>query len=153
MKKLTIYTDGACSGNPGKGGWAAILIVGDNKKNLSGAEYKTTNNRMELTAVIQSLQSLDDYNDFEIEINTDSKYVKDGIEIWINKWKENGWKTANKKEVKNQDLWKNLDNIIQGKKIKWNWVKGHSNNELNNEVDKLARRNLCSKLRLNSNLA
>ena len=116
MKKLTIYTDGACSGNPGKGGWAAILIVGDNKKNLSGAEYKTTNNRMELTAVIQSLQSLDDYNDFEIEINTDSKYVKDGIEIWINKWKENGWKTANKKEVKNQDLWKNLDNIIQGKK-------------------------------------
>ena len=118
MKKLTIYTDGACSGNPGKGGWAAILIVGDNKKNLSGAEYKTTNNRMELTAVIQSLQSLDDYNDFEIEINTDSKYVKDGIEIWINKWKENGWKTANKKEVKNQDLWKNLDNIIQGKKNK-----------------------------------
>ena len=100
MKKLTIYTDGACSGNPGKGGWAAILIVGDNKKNLSGVEYKTTNNRMELTAVIQSLQSLDDYNDFEIEINTDSKYVKDGIEIWINKWKENGWKTANKKEEK-----------------------------------------------------
>ena len=130
MKKLTIYTDGACSGNPGKGGWAAILIVGDNKKNLSGAEYKTTNNRMELTAVIQSLQSLDDYNDFEIEINTDSKYVKDG------------WKTANKKEVKNQDLWKNLDNIIQGKKIKWNWVKGHSNNELNNEVDKLARESM-----------
>ena len=142
MKKLTIYTDGACSGNPGKGGWAAILIVGDNKKNLSGAEYKTTNNRMELTAVIQSLQSLDDYNDFEIEINTDSKYVKDGIEIWINKWKENGWKTANKKEVKNQDLWKNLDNIIQEKKIKWNWVKGHSNNELNNEVDKLARESM-----------
>ena len=132
MKKLTIYTDGACSGNPGKGGWAAILIVGDNKKNLSGAEYKTTNNRMELTAVIQSLQSLDNYNDFEIEINTDSKYVKDGIEIWINKWKENGWKTANKKEVKNQDLWKNLDNIIQGKKIKWNWVKGHANNKFNN---------------------
>ena len=142
MKKLTIYTDGACSGNPGKGGWAAILIVGDNKKNLSGAEYKTTNNRMELTAVIQSLQSLDDYNDFEIEINTDSKYVKDGIEIWINKWKENGWKTANKKEVKNQDLWKNLDNIIQGKKIKWNWVKGPSNNELNNEVAKLARESM-----------
>ena len=142
MKKLTIYTDGACSGNPGKGGWAAILIVGDNKKNLSGAEYKTTNNRMELTAVIQSLQSLDNYNDFEIEINTDSKYVKDGIEIWINRWKENGWKTANKKEVKNQDLWKNLDNIIQGKKIKWNWVKGHSNNELNNEVDKLARESM-----------
>ena len=140
MKKLTIYTDGACSGNPGKGGWAAILIVGDNKKNLSGAEYKTTNNRMELTAVIQSLQSLDDYNDFEIEINTDSKYVKDGIEIWINKWKENGWKTANKKEVKNQDLWKNLDNIIQGKKIKWNWVKGHAGNHHNEMADKLARR-------------
>ena len=138
--KLKIYTDGACSGNPGKGGWAAIILDDSNQSSISGSESNTTNNRMELMAPIMALKKIKKKS--EITIFTDSKYVKDGIEIWINKWKENGWKTANKKEVKNQDLWKNLDNIIQGKKIKWNWVKGHSNNELNNEVDKLARESM-----------
>ena len=137
MQKIIIYTDGACSGNPGKGGWAAILIFEKEKKLINGGEQTTTNNRMELTAVIKSLESIG--NKFEIEINTDSKYVKDGIENWIRKWKSNGWKTANKKDVKNQDLWKNLDNLINDKKIKWNWVKGHSSDKLNNEVDQLAR--------------
>ncbi len=137
MQKIIIYTDGACSGNPGKGGWAAILIFEKKKKSINGGEQSTTNNRMELTAVIKSLESLS--NKFEIEINTDSKYVKDGVENWRTKWKSNGWKTANKKDVKNQDLWKNLDNLINGKTIKWNWVKGHSSNKLNNEVDQLAR--------------
>ena len=143
MPKIIIYTDGACSGNPGKGGWAAILIFEKKKKLINGCEQSTTNNRMELTAVIRSLESLS--NKFEIEINTDSKYVKDGIENWITKWKINGWKTANRRDVKNQDLWKNLDNLINGKRIKWNWVKGHSNDKLNNEVDQLARNSINMK--------
>ena len=133
---IKIYTDGACSGNPGRGGWAAIIIKGDNIEKISGRSENTTNNRMELIAVISALKFTKDQN---LEIYTDSKYTKDGIEKWIINWKKNGWKTANKQDVKNKDLWIELDLLAQQKKIKWNWVKGHSENKYNNMADKLAR--------------
>ena len=136
--KLKIYTDGACSGNPGKGGWAAIIL--DNNSNLSsisGSESNTTNNRMELLAPIMALKKIKEKS--EVTIFTDSKYVKNGIEVWIHKWKDNGWMTAEKKPVKNKDLWTKLDKIQKTKKIKWEWVKGHSSDKLNNEVDRIAR--------------
>ncbi len=136
MNKTIIYTDGACSGNPGNGGWAFILIQNGNKKKDFGHEPNTTNNRMELKAVIEGIQSTEEN---KIEIYTDSKYVKDGIEVWILQWKKNGWKTSAKKDVKNKDLWLKLDEAIQNKEIVWKWVKGHASDELNNEVDKLAR--------------
>ncbi|MEK9681053.1 MAG: ribonuclease HI [Pelagibacteraceae bacterium] len=133
---IKIYTDGACSGNPGRGGWAAIIINGEKIEKISGASDNTTNNRMELTAVISALR----YVKAEaIEIYTDSKYTKDGIEQWIVNWKKNGWKTANKQDVKNKDLWQDLDQLNQKKKIYWNWVKGHADNEYNNMADLLAR--------------
>jgi len=133
---IKIYTDGACSGNPGRGGWAAIIIKGDNIEKISGRSENTTNNRMELIAVISALKFTKDQN---LEIYTDSKYTKDGIEKWIINWKKNGWKTANKQDVKNKDLWMELDLLTQQKKIKWNWVKGHSENKYNNMADELAR--------------
>jgi len=133
---IKIYTDGACSGNPGRGGWAAIIIKGDNIEKISGRSENTTNNRMELIAVISALKFTKDQN---LEIYTDSKYTKDGIEKWIINWKKNGWKTANKQDVKNKDLWIELDLLAQQKKIKWNWVKGHSENKYNNMADELAR--------------
>ena len=133
---IIIYTDGACSGNPGRGGWAAIIIKGDNIEKISGRSENTTNNRMELIAVISALKFTKDQN---LEIYTDSKYTKDGIEKWIINWKKNGWKTANKQDVKNKDLWMELDLLAQQKKIKWNWVKGHSENKYNNMADELAR--------------
>ena len=133
---IKIYTDGACSGNPGRGGWAAIIIKGDNIEKISGRSENTTNNRMELIAVISALKFTKDQN---LEIYTDSKYTKDGIEKWIVNWKKNGWKTANKQDVKNKDLWIELDILAQQKKIKWNWVKGHSENKYNNMADELAR--------------
>jgi ribonuclease HI len=133
---IKIYTDGACSGNPGRGGWAAIIIKGDNIEKISGRSENTTNNRMELIAVISALKFTKDQN---LEIYTDSKYTKDGIEKWIINWKKNGWKTANKQDVKNKDLWMELDLLAQQKKIKWNWVKGHSENKYNNMADELAR--------------
>ena len=133
---IKIYTDGACSGNPGRGGWAAIIIKGDNIEKISGRSENTTNNRMELMAVISALKFTKDQN---LEIYTDSKYTKDGIEKWIINWKKNGWKTANKQDVKNKDLWMELDLLAQQKKIKWNWVKGHSENKYNNMADELAR--------------
>ncbi|MAI60280.1 MAG: ribonuclease HI [Rickettsiales bacterium] len=136
--KFIIYTDGACIGNPGKGGWAAIILDDKNKKIvLSGAEKYTTNNKMELTATIKALKHLKDKS--EIIIFTDSKYVIDGINNWIFKWKQNNWKTANKKEVKNKDLWLNLYKCINFHVVNWKWVKGHSGDTLNEEVDKLAR--------------
>ena len=133
---IKIYTDGACSGNPGRGGWAAIIIDGEKVEKISGASENTTNNRMELIAVISALKYVQNEN---IELFTDSKYTKDGIEKWIYNWKKNGWKTANKQSVKNIDLWQDLDKIKQKKNVHWNWVKGHTNNEYNNMADKLAR--------------
>ncbi len=136
---ISIYTDGACSGNPGIGGWGVVILI-NNKSPilLSGGEQITTNNRMELTAAIKAITYFKEKNEFEIF--TDSKYLKDGIESWIYKWKNNGWKTANKKPVKNKDLWIELDQEIRKHNIKWNWVKGHSNNEFNEKADYLARK-------------
>ena len=136
LNKEIIYTDGACSGNPGKGGWAAVIINETNEKIISGSENLTTNNRMELTAVIKALELTVTNN---ITVFTDSKYVKNGIEDWINNWKKNGWKTASKGSVKNKDLWEVLDQLKENKNIKWEWVKGHSNDKYNNLVDEKAR--------------
>ena len=133
---IKIYTDGSCIGNPGNGGWAAIINANGDTKKISGSEKNTTNNRMELIAVISALKYVQNEN---IELFTDSKYTKDGIEKWIYNWKKNGWKTANKQSVKNIDLWQDLDQLNQKKNVHWNWVKGHSNNEYNNMADKLAR--------------
>ena len=135
--KIKIYTDGACSGNPGKGGWAAIIL--DNNKNESsiyGSENNTTNNRMELMAPIMALKKIKIKSD--ITIYTDSKYVKDGITDWIKKWKLNGWKNSSKKPVKNKDLWIKLDNCCQKHNVSWKWVKAHAGNKLNDLVDELA---------------
>ena len=135
--KYRIYTDGACSGNPGPGGWGAVIFdQKDNQKNISGSEKNTTNNRMELLAAIMALKKIK--TNSEIIIYTDSIYVKNGITEWIIKWKDNGWKNANKKTVKNKDLWIKLDNLCQKNKINWKWVKGHSINKYNNLADKLA---------------
>ena len=131
-----IYTDGSCIGNPGKGGWAAIIINNGKKKIISGSENYTTNNRMEIIAVIKALNTI---KLKQASLITDSQYVKNGIEVWINKWKDNGWMTAEKKPVKNKDLWTKLDKIQKTKKIKWEWVKGHSSDKFNNEVDRIAR--------------
>ena len=135
---IKIYTDGSCLENPGNGGWAAIIIINKEKKIISGNQKNTTNNRMEILAVIEALKTLEINS--EIEIITDSKYVKLGITEWINNWKKNGWKTANKKEVKNIELWKELDSLVENFNIKWSWVKGHSTDQLNNEVDLIAKK-------------
>ena len=133
-----IYTDGACLGNPGPGGWAAMVIK-DNKKNiLKGSEKSTTNNRMEIIASIKAFKSIEKRS--KIQIFTDSKYLIDGINIWIKNWKLNEWKTKNKKEVKNIDLWIELDAQASFHQIDWEWVKGHSGNKFNEEVDIIARR-------------
>ena len=135
--KYTIYTDGACSGNPGKGGWAAIIIYNNlNQLSISGSEDETTNNRMELMAPIMALKKIKKKS--EIVIYTDSKYVKDGITDWIKKWKSNDWKNSNKKLVKNKDLWIKLDDSCQKHKVNWKWVKAHAGNKYNNLVDELA---------------
>jgi len=134
---IKIYTDGSCIENPGNGGWAAIIIANGQKKIIKGTLKNTTNNQMELTAPIEALKKIS--GSAEIEIFTDSKYVKMGITEWIKNWKNNGWKTANKKKVKNIELWIKLDELAQKFNIKWFWVKAHSSNELNNEVDELAR--------------
>ena len=134
--RFKIYTDGACSGNPGKGGWAAIILDGKNQSSISGSENKTTNNRMELMAPIMALKKIKIKS--EIIIYTDSRYVKDGITEWIKKWKLNNWKSSNKKPVKNKDLWVKLDNSCQKHKITWKWVKAHAGNKYNNLADELA---------------
>ena len=134
-----IYTDGACSGNPGSGGWAAIIFnknSGQKSKKIGG-EVETTNNRMELIAIIQALESVP--KDSSLQIFTDSKYVINGIELWIKKWKTNNWIGSNKKKVKNKDLWVKLDVLSSQFQITWKWVKGHSGNTYNEEVDRLAR--------------
>jgi ribonuclease HI len=135
--KYTIYTDGACSGNPGPGGWGAVIFDNDNKqKNISGSEENTTNNRMELSAAIMALEEVN--MNSEITIYTDSTYVKNGITEWVLKWKENGWKNSNKEPVKNKDLWEKLDNLCEQNTINWKWVKGHASNKYNNLADELA---------------
>jgi ribonuclease HI len=134
--KIVIYTDGACSGNPGRGGWGAVLISNNNEEYLSGNCIMTTNNKMELTAAIQALQSIRAKSD--IEIHTDSQYVKNGINLWINNWKKNGWKNAAKKPVANKDLWIALDTCVTSHNVLWFWVKGHSGNHYNEIADKLA---------------
>lgn len=136
--KIIIYTDGACLGNPGNGGYGAILIYKEYQKEISGFEKETTNNRMEMRAVIEALRSVK--KPIEIEIYTDSKYVMDGITSWIKSWKQNNWRNANRKPVKNSDLWKMLDEEVVKHKITWNWVKGHAGNHYNELVDKLARK-------------
>ena len=134
---IKVYTDGSCLKNPGKGGWAAIIINNSKKTEIKGSKISTTNNQMELTAPIMALKKLPKGS--KVQIFTDSKYVKYGITEWINNWKKNGWKTADKKAVKNKDLWMELDNLSNRFDIEWIWVKAHSTDILNNEVDLLAR--------------
>ena len=134
---IKVYTDGSCLVNPGKGGWAAIIINDNDKTEIKGSKENTTNNQMELTAPIMALKKIPKGS--KIQIFTDSKYVKSGITEWIHKWKKNGWKTADKKDVKNKDLWKELDKLSSTFYIEWIWVKAHSTDALNNEVDLLAR--------------
>lgn len=138
MTTIEIFTDGACSGNPGAGGWGAILRCEGAEKELSGGENQTTNNRMELTAVIEALKALK--RECQVTIYTDSRYVMDGVNQWLPNWKRNNWRTTNKKSaVKNLDLWQEIDEILPLHKIKWVWVKGHNGHIENERVDKLAR--------------
>ena len=135
--KYKIYTDGACYGNPGPGGWGAVILDQDDKqKNISGSEKNTTNNRMELLATIMSLKKIK--TNSEVVIFTDSTYVKNGITEWMKNWKKNGWKNSSKKPVKNKDLWEKLDKLCEANSVSWKWVKGHSTNEFNNLADELA---------------
>jgi ribonuclease HI len=133
---IEIYTDGACRGNPGPGGWAALLIMGEHRKELSGAEGLTTNNRMELTAVIRALEALK--RPVQARVYTDSEYVRRGISEWLPGWKARGWRTADRKPVKNQDLWQRLEELNAGHKIEWHWVPGHAGVPGNERVDHLA---------------
>jgi ribonuclease HI len=135
---VDIYTDGACRGNPGPGGWAALLIMGEHEREISGAETLTTNNRMELTAVIRALEALK--RPVQGRVYTDSQYVRQGVLEWMPQWKARGWKTADKKPVKNQDLWQELDSLVKRHELEWHWVKGHSGNAGNERVDALANR-------------
>ena len=134
---IRIYTDGSCLGNPGNGGWAAIIIDDEKKTRIKGSKKNTTNNQMELLAPIKALKKIPKGS--SVQIFTDSKYVKSGITEWIHNWKKNGWKTANKQPVKNKELWTELDQMTNEFQIKWSWVKGHSTDVLNNEVDLIAR--------------
>ena len=135
--KYKIYTDGACTGNPGPGGWGAVIFDQDDKqRNISGSEKNTTNNRMELLAAIMSLKKIK--TNSEVVIFTDSIYVKNGITEWMKNWKKNGWKNSSKKPVKNKDLWVKLDKLCEANSVSWKWVKGHSTNEFNNLADELA---------------
>ena len=142
--EIKIYTDGACVGNPGPGGWGAVILFEEKEDKIFGGEKLTTNNRMELTATIKALEycikkEKNKLSQSQIKIYTDSKYVKDGITIWINAWEKNNWQTADKKNVKNVDLWKKLKNLVGTRSIKWNWVKGHSNDHFNDLADRLAK--------------
>ena len=140
MKKIEIYTDGACRGNPGPGGWGVLLIYEGIKKTLYGGAQDTTNNRMEMQAVIEALKALK--SDCEVSLYTDSKYVMDGINKWLPGWKKRNWQTSNKKPVKNKDLWEILDIATQSYKIEWHWVKGHTGNPGNEKADALANRGI-----------
>ncbi len=137
MKKVLIYTDGACSGNPGPGGWGALLRFNGTEKELSGGEKLTTNNRMELAAVIEALKALNER--CSLEITTDSEYVKNGITLWIHNWMKNNWKTKARKSDKNRELWEELWQLSQAHNIQWKWIKGHSGHPENERCDELAR--------------
>ncbi len=140
MNKVTIYTDGACRGNPGPGGWGVLLLYGDHVKVLYGGETDTTNNRMELVATIEALQALK--KNCTVNLYTDSTYVKNGIQQWMKKWKTNNWKTAGKKPVKNRDLWEVLDQQVKSHSVTWHWVKGHAGDPGNEKADELANRGI-----------
>lgn len=140
MRRVQAFTDGACSGNPGPGGWGAVLQFGDRERELYGGADDTTNNRMELTAAIEALKALKE--PCEVSLTTDSTYVKDGITQWLVNWKKNGWKTAARKPVKNQDLWQQLDDQASRHRIEWRWVKGHSGHPENERADALANRGM-----------
>ena len=146
INQVNIFTDGACRGNPGPGGWGVLLVYGDYEKELFGADVETTNNRMELMAAIKGLEAIAEIEGLDptcdVLITTDSKYVKDGITEWISNWKQRGWKTAAKKPVKNEDLWRRLDNVTSKHKVSWEWVKGHSGHRENEIVDALANRGI-----------
>jgi len=137
MKKVTMYTDGACSKNPGPGGWGAVLIYGNVIKKISGYSPETTNNIMELTAFIEAMRLLKEK--CEVDLYTDSKYLTDSATVWLNNWHKNGWKTSGKKDVKNISLWKEISDMINFHKVNFNWVKGHDGNLYNEECDRLAR--------------
>jgi len=137
---VAIWTDGACSGNPGPGGWGAVLRYGDHEKTLSGGEALTTNNRMELLAAISALEALS--RGCAVELHTDSQYLRGGVTGWIKNWKRNGWRTADKKPVKNEDLWRRLDDASARHEIVWKWVKGHAGDEMNERADELARQGM-----------
>lgn len=141
MKKISIYTDGACSGNPGPGGWGAVLVYKDHEREIFGGEKYTTNNRMELMAVIKALEALKE--PCNVDIYTDSKYVCNGISDWIDKWVENGWKNSSRKDVKNQDLWRALLDKLGEHIITWNWLKGHAGHKNNERADELARQGVA----------
>jgi ribonuclease HI len=136
-QRVTIYTDGACSGNPGPGGWGAILMCGDHRKELKGGEPHTTNNRMELMAAIMALESLK--RPCAADLHTDSQYLRQGMMSWIKQWKRNGWKTADRKPVKNVDLWQRLEAAMAQHQVRWHWVRGHAGHDLNERADELAR--------------
>jgi ribonuclease HI len=136
MTEIEIYTDGACRGNPGPGGWGALLISGDTRKEISGAELQTTNNRMELSAAVEALRALK--RPVSVTLYTDSKYVCTGIQVWLPQWQQRGWRTADRKPVKNVDLWQALDEARGLHQVTWKWVKGHAGNEGNEHVDRLA---------------
>lgn len=138
--KVVVFTDGACSGNPGPGGWGAILTFKGVEKELKGGEQHTTNNRMELMAAISALEAMK--RPCLVELHTDSQYVKNGITNWIHNWKRNGWRTADKKPVKNEDLWRRLDEALAIHKVDWRWVKGHAGHDMNERADALARAGL-----------
>ena len=140
-KPVVIYTDGACSGNPGPGGWAAILTYGDRSKEISGGEAETTNNRMELTAAISALDTLKQAS--RVELHTDSEYVMKGITQWIHGWKRKGWRTAAGQPVKNADLWQQLDAARQRHQVDWRWVRGHAGHDVNERADALARKGMA----------
>jgi ribonuclease HI len=138
---VVIYTDGSCKGNPGPGGWGALLVAGGRERELCGGEAATTNNRMELTAVIRALESLK--RPCAVDLYTDSQYVKNGIQSWINAWKRNGWKTADRKPVKNAELWRELDELAARHAVSWHWVRGHSGHDGNERADELANRGVA----------
>jgi ribonuclease HI len=135
--RVVAYTDGACSGNPGPGGWGAVMIWGDHRRELRGAEPMTTNNRMELTAAIMTLEALK--RPCHVDLHTDSQYLRQGITEWLRRWKANGWRTADRKPVKNDDLWRRLEEAAGRHHVVWHWVKGHAGHDLNERADELAR--------------
>jgi len=143
---VTIFTDGACSGNPGPGGWGALLLFNGEEKELTGGEFETTNNRMELMAAIQGLQALK--KPCQVRLVTDSNYVKEGITTWIHNWKKNGWRTAGRKPVKNADLWQDLDTAIARHDITWEWVRGHTGHPENERADALANQGMAEFLQV-----